>query len=402
LSHFFLARQPIFDRKLQVFAYELLFRDSRDNAHRGNVGDDASTARVITNAMDLGLARLTRGHPAFINLPQQFLEDPDLLPLDTDLVVPEILETVTLSDACLQGLRTLRERGYRLALDDFVDTNAFNAVLPMIDIVKLDVLALPQEAWATQIQRLREHGCKILAEKVETLEAFETLRALRVDYFQGYFFARPRIVRGRRLAPSRVNVLHTLARLNDPEICVDEIHALVSRDAALSVKALNYVNSAANGLSRRVESIREAIIYLGRDTIRRWVSLYALATEDSGPEERLTLAIQRAKLCELVGARIGHPNPDACFTVGLFSMLDVLLDTPLEDILAQMPLSHDMRTALLEHAGECGDILAAVQRWEAGETAPLHTLDITEESGASLQEAALAWTDDTLRDLGMD
>lgn len=402
MTQFFLARQPIFDRNLEIYAYELLFRDSRENAHAGIVDDDTSTARVIANTAEVGLEKLTRGHKAFINLPQRFLEEPDLLPLEPTLVVPEILETVALNEASLAGIQALQERGFQLALDDFVDTASFDAILPLVNIVKIDVLALPKTQWATQIGRLREHDCRILAEKVETQDAFEALRALNVDYFQGFFFAMPRIIKGRQLSPSRVNLLQTLAGLNNPESSTDDIHALVTRDVALSIKALNYVNSAASGLARRVESIRKALVYLGRDTIRRWVSLYVIASGDPVPEERLTLALQRSKVCELLSARSGRGSPDACFTAGLFSSLDALLNTSLPELVEQMHLSEEMRAALLFHAGDIGTILAYARQLESGDTGGLASLGLSDVEFGTLQIEALCWTDEALRDLGLD
>lgn len=402
MNPFFLARQPIFTQDMDVYAYELLFRNSRENAHKGDVDDNASTARVIANAAELGLEKLTRGRPAFINLPQRFLEEPELIPLDPAWMVPEILETVLLSDACMAGIQTLRQRGFRIALDDFVDTTSFDAILPLVDIVKIDVLALPRSQWASQIARLRKHECRILAEKVETLEAFEALRELEVDLFQGFFFARPRIVEGRQLPPARVGLLQTLARLNDPHSTVDDIHELVSRDVALSIKALNYVNSAANGLSRQIDSIREAIVYLGRDTIRRWVSLYVLASGETEPDEKLTMALHRAKLCELIALQGNRQNPDTCFTVGLFSMLDALMDAPLPDLLRQMNLTEDMRATLLFHSGETGAILACARGMESsGDPDDLTFPPLTGDELCTLHAEAMQWTDDALRDFGI-
>ncbi|MHA7817552.1 MAG: EAL and HDOD domain-containing protein [Pseudohaliea sp.] len=402
MTPFFLARQPIFDRKLQMHAYELLFRDSRVNSNRGALDDAATTAQVIRNAAEVGFDRLTRGHPAYINLPQRFLEEPELIPLDPEQAVLEVLETVDLNERCIDGIRRLRERGFTIALDDFTSGDAFDAILPLVDIVKLDVLALPADAWAGEIERLRAHGCRLLAEKVETREAFETLRGLGVDYFQGFFFARPRVYRGRQLPPGRVTLVQALAGLNDPDSTVDDIHELVSRDVALAVKALTYVNSAACGLSRRVDSIREAIVYLGRDRIRRWVSLFVLASAESEPDERMTLALQRAKLCELIAARGGRQDPDACFTVGLFSMLDTLLDTPLAEVLQQMNLSADMRAALLAHAGGTGAVLGCARRLESGDSAEVDCLGIDSGDLGLLLAEAVCWTDEVLRELGLD
>lgn len=399
---FFLARQPIFDRNLHMHAYELLFRDSPLNANSGALDDDATTAQVISNAAEVGFERLTRGHPAFINLPQRFLEEPELIPLGPEHAVLEILETVELNERAIAGIEALRARGFTLALDDFVTGHAFDRILDLVDIVKLDVLAMPEAEWPAAIERLRGHGCRLLAEKVETREAFETLRDLGVDYFQGYFFARPRVISGRQLQPGRINLVQALARLNDPDSTVDEIHELVSRDVALGVKALTHVNSAAYALNRRVESIREAIVYLGRDRIRRWVSLFVLASAGSKPDERMTLALQRAKLCELIATHSGREDADACFTVGLFSMLDTLLDTPLPEIIRHMSLSGEMAAALLSESGGSGAVLACARRLQSGDTAQLACLGLAAEDLGQLLTEAICWTDDSLRELGLD
>ncbi len=403
MSEFFLARQPILDRELRLHAYELLFRSSRYNANLGEFDGDTATARVIATAAELGIERLTRGRAAFINLPQRFIEEPDLMPLSPDTVVLEILESVALNDAAMAGIRSLRERGFRIALDDFVDSESFDAILPIVDTVKLDVRALDPAQWHVQIARLRGHGCKLLAEKVETSQEFEMLRDLGVDYFQGFFFARPSMFRGRQIAPDRMNLVQTLMRLSDPECSLEEIQELVGRDVALSVKALNYVNSSANGLKRKIDSVREAIFYLGRDEVKRWVSVFLLASEESKPQELMTLALTRAKTCELLATRLGRDDADVFFTTGLLSMLDSFLDARLDDILPGMNLTADMQAALLEETGDKGAALALAKQLELGEDIePEATLDLGFESLAEVYAEAVMWADENLREMGIE
>tara|TARA_R110000823_G_scaffold47903_18_gene122000 strand:+ start:30667 stop:31878 length:1212 start_codon:yes stop_codon:yes gene_type:complete len=403
LSEFFIARQPIFDRELRLHAYELLFRSSRHNANLGELDGDTATARVIATAAELGIEKLTRGRSAFINLPQRFIEEPDLMPLSPDSVVLEILETVALNEAAMAGIRSLRERGFRIALDDFVDSEAFDSILPMVDTVKLDVRELDPDQWHVQIARMRGHGCKLLAEKVETRQEFETLRELGVDYFQGFFFARPSVLRGRQIAPGRFNLLHTLARLNDPECSLEEIQELIGRDVALSVKALNYVNSAAGAMNRKIDSVREAIVYLGRDAVKRWVSVFLLASDESKPQELLTLALTRAKTCELLATRLGRDDEDVFFTTGLLSVMDSILDAPLAEILPRMALTTEMQGALLEHAGEKGVALALAKRLELGEEVePAEALNLDLETLGDVYAEAVMWADKNLREMGMD
>ncbi len=403
MSEFFIARQPIFDRELRLHAYELLFRSSRHNANLGELDGDTATARVIATAAELGIEKLTRGRSAFINLPQRFIEEPDLMPLSPDSVVLEILETVALNEAAMAGIRSLRERGFRIALDDFVDSEAFDSILPMVDTVKLDVRELDPDQWHVQIARMRGHGCKLLAEKVETRQEFETLRELGVDYFQGFFFARPSVLRGRQIAPGRFNLLHTLARLNDPECSLEEIQELIGRDVALSVKALNYVNSAAGAMNRKIDSVREAIVYLGRDAVKRWVSVFLLASDESKPQELLTLALTRAKTCELLATRLGRDDEDVFFTTGLLSVMDSILDAPLAEILPRMALTTEMQGALLEHAGEKGVALALAKRLELGEEVePAEALNLDLETLGDVYAEAVMWADKNLREMGMD
>ncbi|MCB1680276.1 MAG: EAL domain-containing protein [Halioglobus sp.] len=401
MTPFFLARQPIFHQNLRLFAYELLFRSSTDNQAPDTFDENMATAEVITASAEIGFEKLTRGHPGFINLPQQFLTDPDLMPLPADNVVLEILETFTLNNASKQGINTLHARGFRLALDDFIDDPALDEILHLIDIVKLDVRALPQAAWEPLIARLRRHDCQILAEKVETHDEFELLKALGVDYYQGYFFARPKLIRGHRISSNKVALLHMLAKINDPATDVEELQQLVSCDVALSIKALTFVNSAAQGLNRRIESIREAIVYLGRETIKRWVTLYLMASVDEKPNELLTLALVRAKLCELIAQKQGRTDVDTYFTVGLFSILDSLLDLDIASILKQLHVTPEMRAALLHSEGTRGEVLTCAREVEAGHLGKLPCAGLDALEVATLHTQAINWADDSLREMGI-
>ena len=273
-KHYFLARQPILDRDLKLFAYELLFRNSTVNSAPEDIEAVSATAQVLTHAVEIGLERLSRGHLTFINLPREFLVDPTLLPIDPVRVMLEILEDVAPDEEVVAGVRELQDSGFKIALDDVVDAAAYADLLPYVDTVKIDIREMAAENWSEQIARLKGYGCKVLAEKVETEEEFMRLKALGVDYFQGYFFARPRIVSGRRLPTNKIallRLLRLLSKLNDPDTDVDELQTLISQDVGLSIRALAYVNSAANALNRKIESVREAVVWLGRETIRNWV-----------------------------------------------------------------------------------------------------------------------------------
>ena len=316
MSEFFIARQPIFDPGLKLYAYELLFRSSSHNAAPAQFDDDSATAQVLTASAEMGMQKLVGDYLAFVNLPGRFLAEPDLLPLPPERLVLEVLETVEVDALVLSGMRALSQRGFTLALDDFVYEARYDKALDLIDLVKLDIQLIERARWSREISRLKERGLKVLAEKVETEAEFRLLADLGCDYFQGYFFARPNIVPGRRLSNNRLSLLQLLSRINDPATEPQTLAELVSRDVTLSVRALNYVNSAANGLRQRIDSVRDAIIYLGRDTIRRWVTLYLMFSVDDKPSELLTTGLVRARFCELLAGEAGLDDPGGYFKIG--------------------------------------------------------------------------------------
>ncbi|MFT7289267.1 MAG: EAL and modified HD-GYP domain-containing signal transduction protein [Halieaceae bacterium] len=401
MSDFFIARQPIFDRSLDLFAYELLFRTSDSGAAPRDFDDDVATAQVLSTSEEVGLKKLVGEHRAFINLPHKFLAEPDLLPAQPENVVLEVLEHVALDDAVINGMRALAERGYTLALDDYVYDPRFEAALPYVSIVKLDIPQIPPESWETEIQRLKSWGVQILAEKVETNEEFQRLSELGCDYFQGYFFAKPKVVKGKRLAPNKLTMLELMSQINNPEIDVDSLSKLVAQDVALSVRALNYVNSAASSLSRRIESVREAVVYIGRETLRRWVTLFLMAQIDDKPGELMTMALVRAKFLELLAREAAQPDADAFFTAGLFSLLDTLMDSSMEEVLQSLSISDELRAALGERAGRKGEALNLAAELEQGRLSGFAGFTLPATAVASLHLAATQWADETLAGMGL-
>lgn len=366
MSEFFIARQPIFDADLELRGYELLFRNSSTNAAPADLDMASATAQVLSNTADLGLASLVGEALAFINLSEHFLDDPELLPFAPGQIVLEVLEDVELNSERIASVRQLARRGYTIALDDFIYDDRFEAVLPHVDIIKLEIPAIPQERWGAEVGRLKDRGFRVLAEKVETDAEFQALRELRCDYFQGYFFARPKVISGRRLASNQLALLQLLTRVNDPGCDVDALTELVGQDVTLSVRVLNHVNSAASALSRRLESVREAVVYLGRERIRNIVNLLLMARVDDKPSELLSMALVRARFCQVLAMKLDADNPDAFFTAGLFSVLDALMDSSMTEVIDKLPVSEDLAAALLKGQGTMGHVLSLAIDLERG------------------------------------
>ena len=339
MSAVFVARQPIFDPELDVTAYELLFRGS-NSLDRALISDnDEATSTVVINAFtELGLDTVVGAHRAWLNVSRDFVMQSMALALPADRVVLELLEDQTVDAELLAALDVLRRNGYQIALDDFIWSEEREPLLSHVDIVKVEVLNRPHEDVAADVERLRPYGLRLLAEKLETREDYERCAALGFELFQGYFFCKPETLSARGVAPNRLAMLQLVAALQDPNIQFGDLEGLISRDVALSYRLLRYINSAFFGLRREVDSIGRALALLGLENVKRWSTLTIFAGIDEKPREVIVTGLTRARFCELAGPRhFDEAQPDRLFTLGLFSVIDALMDAPMAEVLAKVP-----------------------------------------------------------------
>jgi EAL and modified HD-GYP domain-containing signal transduction protein len=358
------GRQPILDRNLNTYGYELLYREG-GRGPAGMDGDQATSRTLLNTVMEIGVQHIAGPHKVFVNLTRTFFTHPSPLPLEPEQLVLEILEDVKIDDALLQGVRRLRQVGHHLAIDDYRFESHWDDLLPLVSMVKVDVLGLDLEAHRDEIAALRQRGLILLAEKVETQAEFELCRQLGFDLFQGYFFARPNVVHGRRLAENQTVMLRLLARINDPDCTIDQLEPLIAQDPKLSFKLLRYINSAGTGLPRQVESIAQAVLFVGLNRIRAWATLFIMAARSEKPDEILTIALVRARLCESLARALGTGTPEAGYTVGLLSVLDALTDQPMSELMEQLPLPHHITEALERQTGPYGTVLQCALALEA-------------------------------------
>ena len=367
MQDIFIGRQPIFDRNLEVFAYELLFRSGIEN-RAGEFDGDQATSQVIVNAfIEIGLDHIVGTQLAFINLTRSFVTSSAPLPFPKERVVLEVLENIHPDAEVIAGVRSLVAQGYNVALDDFVFNENLRPLIEVANIVKIDLMSVSRDELKEHVDILRQYPAKLLAEKIETQDDFEYCKALGFDYFQGYFLSRPNVVQSQQLPPNRIAVLQLLSKLQNPDTDAAEIEQLISQDIALSYKMLRYINSAFFALPRKIDSIRQAVVYLGARAIKGWVTLLVVAGLGNKPAELVTQAMQRAKMCELLAQTAKRPHTESYFTVGLFSLLEALMDTPLDKILESLPFSEDIRNALLRQEGPYGEALACVIAYEKGD-----------------------------------
>ncbi|MBT8428616.1 MAG: HDOD domain-containing protein [Gammaproteobacteria bacterium] len=360
------GRQAIFDRELKVFAYELLYRDAGGRCSISD-GDQASSVTLLNAFMEIGLDRITGPHKAFINLTRHFFVNMPPIPFSQDRVVLEVLEDVDVDDVLLQGISNMAAQGFQLAMDDYAFQPQLGPILPLVKYIKVEIRPDGMPELVRRMPELRATGAKLLAEKVETSEQFRRLKDLGFDYFQGYFFARPNLVRSDRVGESSAMVMQLLARLNDPDVMMREIVTLVSQDPGLSFKVLRWVNSAAIGLRYKVESIQRAVVLMGLERIRAWTTLFTMAGLRGRPTEILNVGLLRANLCERLCRLCRAGAADTAYTVGLLSVLDAMMSRPMDDLVGELPLPDEIKRAIALREGSYGRLLEHASRIERNE-----------------------------------
>lgn len=393
----FVARQPILDRRGGLHGYELLFRSGLTNAFGNADPDQASASTIGTGLIGFGLDELVGEHRAFLNVTREILLG-DLLPLlPAHRVVIELLESISPDDEVLAAVRRLRAAGYTVALDDYVGDPAHDPFLPLVDLVKVDVMLGAPEAVDRFAARWRATGRPMLAEKVEDREAWDRALAQGFTLFQGYYFCRPQIVAGRRLPASKLTLLRLMQEIANPDLDFARLERLVRQEMALSVSLLRYLNSAALGWRYRVESIEYALRVLGEETVKRWAMLITMMGLGEGqPGELVTLSLVRAHFCEAIAGAVAWDGRrlDA-FLAGLLASVDALVGRPLEEVLGTMSLPAPVREALTGADTPLGQLLAYTMAHERGDWARAGALaaalGLDEREVPRLYGAATAW-----------
>ncbi len=344
----FIARQPIFDRRQEVVGYELLHRSDGGDAFAG--GDpDRATLEVLNGSLLIDRFQdLTGGKPGFINVPGNMLVQDFLQILPPELTVIEVLETVLPCPSTLAALKRLKAAGYTIALDDYSGDPALDPFLPLADIVKVDVLATPPEM-RQQIAEMRGSGTyQLLAEKVEQREDLDEALALGYELFQGFFFCKPETTARRDIPLSKVNQLEFLREVTQTELEFDRLEDLILREVALATKLLRFLDSSQFGVREEITTIRQALNHLGERPLRRWGALVALSgLGEDKPLELLRTCLVRARFCESLARESGIEGMELeLYLTGMFSVLDALLDQPLEVALGALGLNDTIGAAL--------------------------------------------------------
>ena len=380
-----------------MLGYELLYRAHAMDLQCREAGD-LMASRAFTDAiLGIGLDRLTNGAPAFINFTRQLLIDQAALLLPAQSIVVELLESIVVDAEVIGACRDLHARGYTMALDDFVVGSAAEELLPYARFVKLDVLEVPAANWQPVARRFASKSMKVVAERVETFSVAASAREAGCSLFQGHYFCRPATQNAPALPASRIAYLNLFAALNQPDLSVAALEDLVKRDVSLSLRVLRSINSAGFGLGQPIRSLRHALVMLGVQQVRKWASVWAMAGVNAGnPPELVSVALLRARTCEIIGEAWGGAEAGCeLFLLGMCSLLDAILDQPMERALSGLQLSAAVREALLGSQNTRRSILDAVVAYEQGHwdeaAATLAALNVPASLLATAYADALCW-----------
>ena len=353
----YIGSQPIYKNDLSIFAYQLLFRGNGDNTASFTDGDKATSDVILNSLTDIGLDKLVGNHKACINFTRNFILGEYPIPGLKRHIIIEIQHDVILDKVVIEALHQLSDKGYTLAIPEAIFLQHFTTPSEQIFIVKFNITQDLNEQLESRLELLRGDNIRLLAEKIETHRDFTICSEMEFDYYQGFFFCQPNIVKGRGIPASKVQLIRLLQKLQDENTASKEIDQLISADVSLSYRLLRYANSSMFGLNTRIESIQHAVSLLGWDAIRMIATLLVLSSIDDKPPELFHVGLLRAKLCEHLSTYDKRLDKNMAFTAGLLSIIDALLDAPMDEVLAQLPLNQKLTQALLSQEGELGAIL---------------------------------------------
>lgn len=362
----YVARQPIFNTHHELYAYELLFRDGKSNSFP-DITPDEATSRVISSThLSLGLEAVIGKHLAFINFHQDTLINHFPRSLDPAHTVVEILESVDINVELIEACRQLKKLGYQIALDDYDLDEKWAPFLPFVSIIKFDIRETSYEKIAALAPSLKARGIKLLAEKVETRAEFNQYQELGFDYFQGYYLAKPEIVRHKQFTAGQLTMMELMNESASEMLSMKKIKAIIERDPALTFQLLRYINNPLVNKRNKISSLHHALTYMGEQELRKFIALLALSNMcKDEPNELLTMSLVRAKFCEQLCASSGNADINAGFLVGLLSLLDALISQPMEELVEKIPLDEDVQQALCKKPGwlrHCVQLIACFEQ----------------------------------------
>lgn len=375
MEHAYIGRQPIFDRELHTYGYELLFRSEQSMGAASVIDGNIATSQVMVNAfLEIGIEHIVGNAYAFFNLTNEFITGEIPIPFKPGHIVLEVLEDISMSEQILASVKKLSAHGFTIALDDFVFGSQQEELIPYVDIIKIEYPAHTKSELEIGLRRLthkKKYGARILAEKIETEQDYLLCRELGFDLFQGYFLSKPHLLTSTTISENNLDALQIMKKLQDPNMVLKDLEELIAHDVSLTYKILHYINSAHYSFQNKIESITQAVTLLGLNTIKQWVTVLLFTSNKNKPHELIQTALVRSRMCALMATALKKTDQNKYVIVGLFSMIDLLMDCSMELILSKLPLAEDVNAALISRSGEIGEILSLVIAYEQENTSYL-------------------------------
>lgn len=377
LLNSFIARQPILDENTATYGYELLFRDGIEKLFSAKADEDATLSVIDSATLTSGFNLLSSKKRVFINFTEKLLLEGYWTILPKEKVIIEILENVNPTKEVIETCKFIKQNGYMIALDDFHYSAEWDPIIDIVDIIKIDIKASSKNEVEAYAIKYGKQKVKLLAEKVETLQEYYWTKKLGYTYFQGYFFSKPEIIKSEQIPASRLTKLRLIHEINKPDFEYSEAEELLKHDPGLTIKLLKYVNSAAMGVRNEISGIRQALALIGQVNIRKWISILAVANfTEKKPKELMRQVVKRGQFCELLAPHFGYLKREAqsLYLIGMFSLLDGVLDLPMSQVFEEVPLSDEITDTILGKNTPYKDILQLAITFETGNWGKLNFL----------------------------
>ncbi|MFL0811017.1 MAG: HDOD domain-containing protein [Agarilytica sp.] len=392
-----LASQGIYNCDKELFGTELLFRNENGNTAM-EIGEDLATSAVLVNlcsSITHEVEHLQR--PAFVNVNTDFLLSEAFLPVEPASVFIELVERAEINDRFIDSVKAWKNKGFRFALDDFEFTEEWGPLLELADVVKVDVLGVDPRVIEARINSLKNFPCKCLAERVETEDEFNLFKSFGFDYFQGYFLARPKIIKGKNIRPEHASAIEIMRVTASQDASFDEVASTVANDPRLSIQILKMVNSPLYNLERPISTIREAIVFLGIGQLRKWAVMLTLLSASDNSREAHRIVLNRAKFCEMYASQIGGVDPDNAFLTGIISGIDILLGVEVDYFAKSVNLSQEVIDAVVDYQGRLGKILKLAKNLERVLSSQPDRLANNKQSVLDVFHNSFHWTEEIVK-----
>ncbi|MCP4673104.1 MAG: HDOD domain-containing protein [Desulfobacula sp.] len=366
----FMARQPIFTAEKKIFGYELLFRNGMENAFPGIDGDKATSNLLSNIFFPFDFNEILGGKPGLINFTKKLILQNIPLLLPKEHFIVEVLEDIAPEKSVISALSLLKEKGFTIALDDFIYHKKFHPMMELSTIIKFDIKETPLNTLVDIVQEIKSnYDVIILAEKIETHGEFELAQEMDFTLFQGYFFSKPEMLSTKGIASSKITKLELINEIGKTELDLEKTVELIKNDAAISFKLLKFINSAYFARLTPIDTIKDAITYIGTEELRKFIKIIVMSDLNTEkPNELVRTCVIRAKMCEKLGGVFNTDlKKDELFTLGLFSLMDAMLDCKMEEILTHINFSDRMQEALLGENSEFNKILKIVISIDQGD-----------------------------------